>query len=118
MISNLQVYNQGTTQLLTGTLSDETGTPIPTASLTTLTATLIVKATGQVINTRNGQNIKNANGGTYVDGALTLTLVVADNPHQGGPTIEEHLLILAWTYGTGKGGNEEILLRVRNVATL
>lgn len=116
MISNLPVYNQGTTQLLTATLSDEAGVAIPTASLTTLKATLYVRATGSIINSRDEQDIKNANDGTYSDGAMTLTLGPLDSPHTGEAYIEEHVLLLEWTYNAGaKAGKEEILLRVRDV---
>jgi hypothetical protein len=112
----LPIYNQGTTQLLTTSLSDQTGAAIPTSSLTTLTATLTVRATGAVINSRSNQDIKNANGGTYADGALTLTLAPADSPHAGQARVEDHLLVLRWTYNAGaQGGAETILLRVRDV---
>jgi len=116
MISNLPAYNQGSTQLIATTLKDETGTLIPTASITTITATLTVRATGAVINSRSAQNIKNANGGTYDEGVLTLTLSPADSPHLGVAKEEEHLLLLCWTYNSGtQGGAEQILLRVRDV---
>jgi hypothetical protein len=116
MISNLPIYNQGTTQLITTTLKDETGALIPTAGLTALTATLTVRTTGAVINSRSVQDIKNANGGTYVDGVLTLTLSPADSPHAGQSPIEDHVLLLRWTYNSGaSAGVQEILLRVRDV---
>jgi hypothetical protein len=116
MITSLPAYNQGSTQIISASLTDQNGDAIATAGLTTLTATLTVRATGAVINSRSAQDIKNANGGTYADGALTLTLAPADSPHAGQAPVEEHVLLLQWTYNSGtQGGNEEILLRVRDV---
>jgi hypothetical protein len=116
LILNLPTYNQGTTVRITATLTDEEGEAVPTSSLTTLTATLYDRLTGDVINSRDGQNIKNANGGTYADGALALVLAPLDSPHNGGATVEEHVLLLEWTYNGGaQGGSEELLLRVRDV---
>lgn len=116
MIDNLPIYNQGTTQRLAWSMTDESGAAIPTASLTTLTATLYVRKTGTIINSRDNESIKNTNGGTYADGAATLTLEPDDSPHTGQSTIEEHILLLRWTYNAGaQAGSEEILLRVRDV---
>lgn len=119
MISNLPVYNRGTTQLIMASLSDETGAAIPTGALSALKCWLKVKATGEVLNSRNGQSILNTNGGTYADGAFSLLLSPSDNVHHGEASIEEHVLTIEWAYNGGsKKGVEEFLLRVRDVEAL
>lgn len=119
MRENLPVYNQGVTKIIATTLLDEDDDPIPTATLTTITATLYVRKGGAIINDRDAQDVKNANGGTYADGAFELKLSAIDNPHTGMDPIEEHVLLLRWTYNGGADvGVEEILLRVRDVGRL
>jgi len=112
---------------LTATIKDETETPIPAVSLGTLTLLLYDQrtelaspgSTAAVINSRNRQDVLNANG-CVVDssGNLTLTLSPADNVIVNtGESSERHVALFEWTYGAGlKGGKEEVLIDVTNYA--
>lgn len=106
----------------TGYIKDETGTVIPLASLTTLTLTLYNKATGAIINSRNAQNVKNANNVTVhaTSGLVTWSAKPADNPIidttlDAGET-EEHVALFEWTYNSGAdGGKHELSIYVRQL---
>jgi hypothetical protein len=78
----MQTINERTNHRYQVTLKDHAGQPVTLASLTALTLTLYDVVTGGVINSRENQNIKNANGGTFGagDGLLTMDFVAADTP--------------------------------------
>jgi hypothetical protein len=112
---------------LTATIKDETETAIPAASIDTLTLLLYDQrteldspgSTDAVINSRNRQNILNANGCTASSsGAVVLTLTPADNVIVNtGYSSERHVALFEWTYAAGlKAGKEEVLLDVTNYA--
>ncbi len=107
------------TAVYTATLKDETDTVIPSASLTTLTLTLYDAANGTIINSRNGQNVLNANNVTIhaTSGLLTWTMQPADNvivwPKASGQ-FEKHIALFRWTWSSGaKAGSHEVEIRVR-----
>lgn len=98
------------TFIFTGTLVTEDGvTPIPDGSLETLTLTLVDERTREVINSRNAQDVLNANGVTVDEttGELTWVSSAADNPFvKLAPPplegeIERHLAIFEWTWNDG-----------------
>lgn len=110
--------NEAVTARYEAVLKDETGAPIPAASLTTLTLTLYRKTTGVIINGRDSQNILNANGVTIdVFGTLVWTLTPADNAVVTTPAASEiHVALFKWTYAAGnKAGNHEIWLNVTDL---
>lgn len=101
------------------TLLDERGIPVPQTDLLTLTLTLYLRLDPRtIINSRNGQDVMNANGGTYhaTTGAFAITLTPGDNAIVGrtrSGRVEEHIALFEWTFGEGpKGGNHEFLIRV------
>ncbi len=107
---------EATTARYLATLQDEAGTPIPGSSLATLTLTLYDRASGEIINGRNAQNVKNANGVTIgEDGALVWTMTPADTAILGSGTQEAHVALFAWTWGGGKTGRHEVTLLVTNL---
>lgn len=110
---------EGTTCLITGTLVDETGAPVGSATITTFTMTLYCLMTGlPIINANNAINIKNANQGTLdASGNFTITLKAADNAIMAPVTtgMETHRMLLEWAWPTGKTGKYEIDLVVRNL---
>ncbi len=101
------------------TFADVSATPTDLTSddLLTLKATLFAGTT--VINSRDAQDIKNANGGTLTAaGVLTLALgpndnVIVDGTIDAGGT-EEHILRLEWTWndGTTRKGIVEYIFEV------
>lgn len=107
---------------ITTVLSDASGDPIAKASILTLTLKL-VDATGEtVLNSRNDQDILDANGGTVAaDGTVTLKLAPSDNAFVStsidrGDT-EVHYALFSWTWTDPDAvvltGKHEIEFQVR-----
>ena len=111
------------TQLLTGTLLDETGAPIPSAALVSLTLTLYAPevAAQPIINGVTGTNVLNdgVRGVVHAtNGTVTLTLLPADGAIQDpSKELELHRALVLWTYGAGgaKAGGHELEWLVRNL---
>ncbi len=91
--------NDGESAKITATLYDTENASLAKAAINTLTLT-IQDEDGSVINSRNGTDILDANGGTLAtDGTLTLKLTAADNAFQSSDkTRERHFVELAWTW--------------------
>lgn len=93
------------------------------AAILSLELTLYDLNTLQVINDRQDQDIKDANGGSLdADGTLTLELdgddnpVLAEEPLPGW--VEEHVARIKWTWNDGDGirtGIEEFKFGVRRM---
>lgn len=94
-------------------------TPIPAASLLTLTLTLYnIKSDGTVnhINGRNAQNVLNTNNVTIdASGNLTWAIQVADTTLVEALPFERHIALWEWT-ATGVAGKHEIVLVVQALA--
>ena len=107
-----------TTRRYTAVLKDETGAAIGSGTLSSLKLTLYNKADGSIINTRNQQNVLNANGVTVdSSGNLTWTMDPADNPViDAVKDYEEHVALfeIGWS-GDAKKNNHEVIIRVENV---
>ena len=112
-----------TTAIYGTTVQDEDGAGIAAASLTTLTLTLYNKddTIKTIINTRDGQDVLNANNVT-VDGSGVLEWTMQPNDNQiigtsasvGGD--EEHIALFQWTYSGGaKAGKHEVRILVKNL---
>jgi len=107
-----------TTRFLAFVIQDEDDVGIPAAELQSLTLTLFDRRTGQILNSRDGVDILNANGGT-VDGAGNgeLKLTPADNViFTAGRVEEDHVALVEWEDANGQVGRHVILLRVENLA--
>jgi hypothetical protein len=91
-------------------------TPLPGATLTTLALTLYVikqDGTDQVI--RNHQNVLNANNVTVDAAGLIVWIVqVADTTMVEAIPFERHIALFEWTWPSGAGKHEVVLL-VRNL---
>ena len=99
---------------------------IAKAALVTVTATLYLEADGTVINSRNDQDILDANGGLITDeGVLTLRLEPDDNVLVGHPAVtvdahETHILRIEWTWddavaASPRTGKQQIRLYVQQL---
>lgn len=115
-----RIVNEGTTANYSAVVTDENGDAVGSGSLTTLTLTLYDDRTGQIINSRNEQNVLNQQGVT-VDGSGNLEWTISrdDNPilHENDYSgYEDHIAIFHWTWDSGnKSGRHEIKLRVKNL---
>ena len=97
---------QGASCNLVVTFADASGSAIAKTNLATLKATVYDAATLAVINSRDDQNVLDANGGTVAtDGTLTLRLqpldnTIVDGTLEAGHT-ESHVVRLTWTWSDG-----------------
>ena len=113
------VYEKSTAEF-TATVQDENGTAIGSGSLTTLTLTLFDKLTNSIINSRNDQNVLNANGVTVsAQGALVWTMDPLDNQILNAELKnEKHVAMFKWTWSAGaKAGFYLFLIEVENTRT-
>ena len=92
---------------------------MPGSTLDSLTLTLRDLRTGEIINSRDAQDVKNANGVTVdEDGRLTWTLLPLDNPflRKNPPPfdsdIETHLAVFEWAWNTTKKGRKKVFIQV------
>jgi len=100
-----------TTPLYTATLVDESDVAIPLSSISTIALTYYDRRTGSIINSRNSQNVKNANNVTIhaTSGLLTWELQVADTTFVTPASFsedetEEHVALFEWTLSNGRRG--------------
>jgi hypothetical protein len=88
--------------VITATLNDETGAPVPLASMTALTLTLYDQATRGILNSRQNQNVLNANNVTMgaANGLVTWAVQPADQACVSGKD-ETHvaLFVAKWAAG-------------------
>ncbi len=111
--------NEECTFRITGTLLDEMMQPVPVQG-TSINATLYDKASGEIINGRDHQDIKNTNGGSLgADGAFAFVgdpedSVIVDPTVRGS---ELHILLIEWGYQVNsKRGKMEVQIAVRNLS--
>ena len=110
-----------------GLFVDETGTAVVMSVLTTLTLTLYNLATSAIINSRNAQNVKNANNVTIYDTPQTASdgskynllwaMVPADNPVVNQALqAEPHIALFQGTWSAGaKRLNHAVAITVQRV---
>lgn len=104
-------------------LRDTDGSPVLLSAIATLKLTLYNWRDGAIINGRDHQDAKNANGVTIhpTSGLLTFRGGPDDSPivdPSDQVSSERHIALWEWTYGIGglDGGNHEVAFIVENVA--
>jgi hypothetical protein len=111
---------ENTGAIYTATLEDSSGTAIPLANLTTITLTLYDVASGDIINSRNDQNVLNQNNITIhaTSGLLTWTMQAADNAILDDDLDwEHHRALFEFVFsGTGSPGKHEGNFMIRNLS--
>lgn len=92
--------DEGESAIITASFYDADNVQIPKSAFTSLEVTLYNKSDGAVINTRENQDIIDANGGYLTDvGVLTLKLGPLDNIIIDADCQEEdHIVRLKWTW--------------------
>ena len=99
-----QVFVQpGSTPTITGTLYDHDDVALDKASVLSLECRLTDLATGEVINSRNWQDVLDANNGSVaVDGTVTFKMTTADTPIINDSDLESqyetHVFALRWSW--------------------
>lgn len=111
---------------LSGYLVDSRGQDLTPADIGTMTVTLTDAASGDALNGRTAQDVKDTNGGTLstevVDGVprcrFDLVLAGDDHPIVDDDQQEEvHVATLRWTYGVDNTpGVKELSFAVLNLA--
>lgn len=131
MATTFSILEQ-TTGVYRATITDEGGAMLPGSTLSTLKLTLYAKTSaGNVyINSRNEQNVLNANGvvvydtlqtdvlsdGTTVTYNLKWVISALDTTlNNGNLKVERHIALFEWTWPTDKAGKHEIILAVQNL---
>lgn len=110
---------EGETPRYTATVTDDTGAPLPAASLSTLTMTLyVLKSDGTTSYIRGsglgGQNVLNANNVTVsTDGSVVWSLQVADTSLVEAVPFEKHIALWEWTWPTARAGKHEVWFNVK-----
>ena len=107
----------------TATITDETGTVVPLASIATVQLTLYNEADGLIINNRDAQSIMNENDGTIDDtsGQLTWHWQPADTPiidTVGEPPKEAHRACFDVVFVGGGRATHEIRMIVDNLSKI
>ena len=107
--------NERTSSRYTGQIVDEVGVGVPASLLVTLTLTLFDDDTGAIINSRNHQNVLNANG-VSVDSVGMVVWIIdpLDVVVLSGREIESHTAVFAWTWSGSKAGNHSFQMAVAN----
>lgn len=110
---------EGTGAIYTATLEDSAGTAIPLANLTTITLTLYNVPDGEIINSRDDQNVLNQNNVVIhsTSGLLTWTMQAADNViSDTSLDWEHHRALFEFTFsGTGTPGKSEAEIMCENL---
>jgi hypothetical protein len=113
------LLNEKSTGIYTATIVGNDGvTPLPAATLLTLTLTLyVIKADGTVQTIRSAQNVLNANNVTVdAAGLLTWSIQVADTTLVVSTVpFERHVALFQWTWASG-AGKHEVILSVKNLS--
>ena len=111
---------EGTGAIYTATLEDSTETAIPSANISAITLTFYDVASGDIINSRDDQDVKNANNVTIhsTSGLLTWTMQAADNVIVDDDLAwEHHRALFEFVFsGTGSPGKHISQLMVRNLS--
>lgn len=94
------VLNAGSTRVYHAELETRAGAALPAVDVSTITATLTTLS-GTVINSRSAQNVKNINGGTLTDGIFELVLSAADTALSGTDRLQARRLLLTFTTADG-----------------
>lgn len=115
-----KIANEHSIAKYTAVIKDESDVAIAAASLNTLTLTLYNSADKAIINSRNAQNVLNANN-VVVDssGNLTWTMQPADNAISGSGEFETHVALFEYTWASStKRGSHEVTLKVRDITKI
>lgn len=108
----------------TVTFLDKDGSPIPAVNMDSIVMTLIETASGAIVNSRQNQNVLNANNCTYqaTSGLFTWDIQPADTTIVNGETdvdgIEEHLATVTAKWDTTEELSFEVLLKIKNLRSV
>lgn len=105
-------HTERSSGVYSATLLDETGATV--TALDTVRVWLRDVATGQILNSRDGQSLLNANGGTFSAGVLTWQMAPADHAIVGGNALERHEAVFEAVWDTTKAKTWRVYWDVAN----
>lgn len=108
------------TPIYSFTLKDENGSVVPGSSLNSVTLTFYAVHSGAIINSRNGQNVLNANNVTISEqGVVTWTLQLNDVKIVDDTQLTEtHRALFLFTWGSNRCKPHELDVVISNLAKL
>ena len=115
------VVREYTTPKYRAVIQDEDGVAIPAASLTTLRLTHYLPVSDAIVNSRDDQNVLNANDVTVsAEGALEWSLQEEDTALAGSITsggwYQDHVALFEYTWDSGaKRNNHEVKFKVLSI---
>jgi len=108
------ILEQSTGQYTATVVGNDGVTALPGATLATAALTLyVIKTDGSIgyVNSRNAQNILNANNVTIsAAGLLTWTIQTGDTTLIEALPFERHIALFEWTWPAGSGKHEMVLV--------
>lgn len=116
--------SESSTPVYTATLLDENSTAIAASAIDEIVMTLIDARTGEVVNSREEQDIKNANDCTIhaTSGLFTWNIQIEDTELQASPLIgaqyEEHVASITVRWNSTKQMHRTIALRCYDLASV
>ncbi len=111
------------TGIYTATLKDENNDPIASADVSSITMTVIEEESGNVVNSRNSQNVFNTNNCTLgdTDGLFTWNIQTGDtdivNDGTATDEYEYHLVTIIVTWEGGRMPHE-VRLKIKNLRSV
>lgn len=121
LLENARTILEKTTAIYSATIKDENGNPVALASIDAITLKLYAEGSSSYINSRNGQNIKNANNVTIhaTSGLLTWEMTPADNvvvsTDLPADSREKHIALFEWTYNGSRAGKHETYFYIKQM---
>lgn len=119
--SDSDYVNAGESAVVTATLYDTSGATLDKAAVASLSVTLVDESRS-IVNSRDGQDILDANGGTLAsDGTVTLILSTDDTQMVDDESdLERRYLQFAWTWSDGSNtltGIHDYYVEIKNFQT-
>lgn len=116
--------DEESTLTITTTLKDASGVAVASADIDSITLTLIEDVSGSVVNSRDAQNVLNANNCTMhaTSGLFTWNVQSGDTSIVSTDTLvgyfEHHLATFVVTWDTTNNLPWRVLLKVRNLRSV
>lgn len=105
-------FIEGSTPRITYTLKDEAGAVI-TAALTTQEASIYDAKSKQALSAAwTDMDINGAQGNSVTDGIGTWDLPAAATARIGGDEVEDHIILMKFTYGVDRVGKHKVKVQI------
>lgn len=110
-----EFVTERSTPQLTFTVQDADGVEVEPGDISAIAFTLRDAVTDGIVNSRDGVDVFNANGGVFTTGSFALQLTSDDTAILGTATSERRILTLDFTFVGGGREPLEVTFFVRNL---